>query len=303
MKRLTVCIALTLASGSVIAAEAQRAASRWPQRRGESHSSASGDLRNGALAPSSASARPNVPTVQKIAGDYQILLHRSIFAMNGLARAESELNARRAAIAGSGAGGPTTRPSAESRLALRGTAIQDGLRYAFLEDTQTHLGRRVHAGDQVANGKVVEITIDGLRFRTAGHETQVLHGNTLEGHPAPAPLASASSSLRDRGWGSRDRRDANNAGPRPEGGAGQDSRQGARAAGETMRAAQPQAVADAGGLDDGPGGGPGIDGPPIDFGPPPDFGPPGGFIPGGGPGGFGPGNFQPGQGGPGGPTQ
>jgi hypothetical protein len=76
--------------------------------------------------------------------------------------------------------GPYT-PTA-SQLVLTGVSLEDKAKVAFLEDQQAYTVTRVKIGDQIANGKVVNITLDALDYKDPkGNTIRVTVGFNLAG--------------------------------------------------------------------------------------------------------------------------
>lgn len=73
------------------------------------------------------------------------------------------------------------QPAATS-LFLTGVSLEDHTRVAFLEDKQAYTSREVKIGDDIANGKVVNISIDALDYRDRnGNTVRVRVGFNLAG--------------------------------------------------------------------------------------------------------------------------
>jgi hypothetical protein len=69
-----------------------------------------------------------------------------------------------------------------SQLVLTGVSIEDNARVAFLEDQQAFTSTRAKIGDQIANGKVVNITLDALDYKDPnGNIIRVTVGFNLAG--------------------------------------------------------------------------------------------------------------------------
>jgi hypothetical protein len=69
-----------------------------------------------------------------------------------------------------------------SQLVLTGVSLEDNTKVAFLEDQQAFTATRVKVGDQIANGKVVNITIDALDYKDPnGNIIRVTVGFNLAG--------------------------------------------------------------------------------------------------------------------------
>jgi len=59
------------------------------------------------------------------------------------------------------------KPTA-SQLILTGVSLEDNVKVAFLEDQQAYTVTRVKIGDPIADGKVVNMTLDSLDYKDAG---------------------------------------------------------------------------------------------------------------------------------------
>jgi hypothetical protein len=114
-----------------------------------------------------ATVKPVFAQGANLPNDFQVLLSRSMFSPNKVGN---------------------RRSSPETRLALRGTALEDGEFTAFLEDVNTHRIQEVREGDEVARGTVDKITLAGITFVNGEEEEKDIEiGQNLAGTPAPAP--------------------------------------------------------------------------------------------------------------------
>jgi hypothetical protein len=69
-----------------------------------------------------------------------------------------------------------------SQLVLTGVSLEDNVKVAFLEDQQAYTATRVKIGDPIANGKVVNMTLDSLDYKDAsGRIIRVEVGYNLAG--------------------------------------------------------------------------------------------------------------------------
>lgn len=86
----------------------------------------------------------------------------------------------------------TAAPRPERYTVLTGISQRGGRFVAFLEEVQGDT-TKVAAGDEVAGGKVVSISLDGLEFEKEGKTTKVAIGSSLSLGPgsAPAPTGAA----------------------------------------------------------------------------------------------------------------
>ena len=123
---------------------------------------------------------------------YEILLKRSIFAAGGK-------SAQTVALA------VEPQPHAPvALLALRGIRQQGNRFTALLEDLSTGRTVDLRAGDPLAEGRVIEITLHALKYVVGGRSVGVKVGQTLNGADAPessavAPAAPSSPSHDKRG--------------------------------------------------------------------------------------------------------
>jgi len=121
---------------------------------------------------------------------YEILLKRSIFAAGGK-------SARTVAL------GIEAQPhAAAALLALRGIRQQGNRFTALLEDLSTGRTVDLRAGDPLAEGRIIEITLHALKYAAGGRSIGVQVGQTLNGADAPesstASGAAPSSPSHDR---------------------------------------------------------------------------------------------------------
>jgi hypothetical protein len=80
--------------------------------------------------------------------------------------------------------GPTPGPigPTASQLVLTGVSLEDNAKVAFLEDQSEYTSTRVKIGDQIANGKVVNISLDALDYKDRnGNIIRVTVGFNLAG--------------------------------------------------------------------------------------------------------------------------
>ena len=99
---------------------------------------------------------------------------------------------------------PTTPPSPpppsiytvqESALEFNGATRADENRAAFFENTSTHEVLTRHAGDFIARGKIVAITLDSIDYQVNGRTTTILLGQTLDGEDGPSMASAPSISM------------------------------------------------------------------------------------------------------------
>lgn len=111
--------------------------------------------------------------------DYAVLTSRSIF-MKGRVPTPVIISTDPFASA------PTTAParSREDSIVFNGVTEADGSIVAFLEDTSAGKVTIYRAGDAIALGKIVSITLDGLDYQAGDKTVHVLIGQTLSGGEA-----------------------------------------------------------------------------------------------------------------------
>ena len=69
-----------------------------------------------------------------------------------------------------------------NQLVLTGVSLEDNTKVAFLEDQQAYTSTRVKIGDPIANGKVVNMTLDALDYKDpSGNIIRVEVGFNLAG--------------------------------------------------------------------------------------------------------------------------
>jgi hypothetical protein len=108
-------------------------------------------------------ARPNLPAI------YDEVGARNIFVRGNQRPAPDQEN-------------PVRFTQAPSQLVLTGVSVADNGKLAFLEDQQASTITRVKLGDTIAQGKVVNITLDSLDYLDAsGKIIRVYVGYNLAG--------------------------------------------------------------------------------------------------------------------------
>ena len=96
---------------------------------------------------------------------YRVLLTRSIFAANGKS--------------GDATGAAEVGTPTGASLALKGVVQDDQQFTAFVEDVPQKRVLELKVGDSVANGRVVAITLHGLKYEAAGRLIRVAIGEGL----------------------------------------------------------------------------------------------------------------------------
>jgi hypothetical protein len=91
-----------------------------------------------------------------------------------------------------------------NQLVLTGISLEDNQKVAFLEDQQADTSLRVKIGDPIANGKVVNITLDALDYRDAsGRTIRVQVGFNLAGGDVWGVSSTATASTQPSRTGPR----------------------------------------------------------------------------------------------------
>lgn len=114
---------------------------------------------------------------------YQALTSNNIFVKD-----------RRPQSSGSGRSSPATHAEAattERSFVLTGVVQQDGVFYAFVEDTRNRTTMKVRAGEDVCRGKLAALTLDSVDYVKDGATTRVEVGRNFEGTTASAPAATS----------------------------------------------------------------------------------------------------------------
>ena len=131
-----------------------------------------------ALAASAAPAAATTP-VQPSFDRYQVLLSNNIFV-----RDRQRWDRDR-----TGPSGPPLTP--EEATALRGVVRQgEGEKatyFVFLEDVRTQQTTKMHVGDPVCSGKLVNPTLDSVDYLKNGVAKRILVGQNLTGKEAALP--------------------------------------------------------------------------------------------------------------------
>ena len=95
---------------------------------------------------------------------------------------------------------PSTEPNLarpESTLVFNGVTVANGNSVAFIEDTANQRVLTVQVGQQIAQGKITDITLDTLAYRNSSR-TVVLHiGQDLSGNDATVAPASPTTTPGD----------------------------------------------------------------------------------------------------------
>lgn len=126
-----------------------------------------------------AQQRPASTTTTRPAGastlpadHYNVVVERNIFVRDR----------RKPVVASTRTTRPATPPpSLESTLVLRGVVLEEGAFRAYFENTSANELLRVAAGDALAKGHVVEISIDAVAFESANGLVWVKVGDNLVG--------------------------------------------------------------------------------------------------------------------------
>jgi hypothetical protein len=186
----TLAAALLLAAASVAPAQTRRdRRDRFNRDGGRS------DRESTTIASSQPTTGPGAQTRPSSGMDaqYAVLLNRSIFNRSGLA-----------APAGGRPAEANTRPSSpvlspEQAVVFVGVIAQDDEFIAFAENQTTHQLMVLRAGDDVAHGKVMGISLDTLAYGTSGAIKEVHLGQNLAGEVVSGALVGSSSTTAPAG--------------------------------------------------------------------------------------------------------
>ena len=173
MKRtLTYSLLAVMAAGSMAAA--QDRTSRFRSSSGSS----------GSVAPSNERPSDATPRPRKMEDPYTILQTTSIFARDRRTGPAVEPT------------NTTPPPNPETYYAFRGAAEENGKIVAFLEDTRDGSTMRYSVGEEIASGKITDITLDSLKYeRRDGMLKSVINlGCDLSGRESAVAVADSSSS-------------------------------------------------------------------------------------------------------------
>ena len=111
--------------------------------------------------------------------DYRILWERNIFSHDRGARRRQEEEARAQ---------PKREHRPEQDIVLRGVSQQGDRWVAFFENLQSGITTRVEKGEDVARGRVTDITLDKIEYELNGQAVPVAVGQTLDGGTPEAPV-------------------------------------------------------------------------------------------------------------------
>lgn len=173
-RRKTILAIVTIACAATATLAQQRG------DRGDRGGSRRSEPREGATpATAPASTRPGASTLP--ADYYNVVTDKNIFLRE---RRKPVIQTSRPV---------TSRPvlPPEATIVLRGVVLEEGLFRAYFENTTENALIRVAAGDPLARGHVVEISIDAVAFESANGLVWVKVGDNLIG----SRVASASPSV------------------------------------------------------------------------------------------------------------
>jgi hypothetical protein len=189
----TLRLTTTLAAALVLAAASAAPAQSRRDRRDRFNRDGGRSDRESTSRSTDASSQPTTgPGAQtrpssRMDDQYAILLNRSIFNRTGLATP-------------AGGRGPdtTSRPSTpvlspEQAVVFVGVIAQDDEFIAFAENQTTHQLMVLRAGDDVAHGKVMGISLDTLAYGTSGAIKEVHLGHNLAGELVSGSLTGGST--------------------------------------------------------------------------------------------------------------
>jgi hypothetical protein len=176
---------LVLAALPLLAADASFGQSRGDYRNGE-YRGRRERFNRGDRAERDAPSQPPAPEAGvattgpagAMQDQFKVLLERSIFARSGVAAPSGRPSTTSTA--------PAAPPlSPEQAVVFVGVLVQDNEYVAFAENQQTRQLMVLRAGDDVARGKVVGMTLDTLAYGSAGAIKVVHLGQNLAGELAP----------------------------------------------------------------------------------------------------------------------
>lgn len=166
-------------------------ASHGQSRRERSRDRDRGGDRNGGVERSAPTTQagtqaPTTGPSGTMEDQFKVLLERSIFARSGIAR-----SVERPATSTAPSAPPLTP---EQAVVFVGVLAQDNESVAFAENQVTRQLMVLRTGDDVARGKVVEITLDTLAYGSGGQIKVVHLGQNLAGELAPASAFAGTTS-------------------------------------------------------------------------------------------------------------
>ena len=176
-RMMTAAVAALLLAAA-LAAHAQSRRDRWNREdRGDRSGRGDRETERGSAGtqPSGAATSPSSDgRTGRMEDEYGILLRRSIFARSGISRGSEQPSTR------------STQPSApvltpEQAIVFRGVLAQGDEFVAFAENQTTQQLMILRNGDDVANGKVVVITLDTIAYGSGGSIKEVHVGQNLAG--------------------------------------------------------------------------------------------------------------------------
>jgi hypothetical protein len=174
MKRtLTYSLLALMAAGSMAAAQDRTSRFR-----------SSGSSSGSSVAPSSERPSDATPRPRKMEEPYTILQNTSIFARDRRTGTAVEPT------------NTTPPPNPETYYAFRGAAEENGKIVAFLEDTRDGSTMRYGVGEEIASGKITDITLDSIKYerRDGMLKTTINLGCDLSGRESAVEVADSSSS-------------------------------------------------------------------------------------------------------------
>ena len=183
----TLTAALVLAAASAAPAQSRRdRRDRFNRDGGRSDRESTSRSTDASSQPTTGPGAQTRPS-SRMDDQYAILLNRSIFNRTGLATP-------------AGGRGPdtNTRPSTpvlspEQAVVFVGVIAQDDEFIAFAENQTTHQLMVLRAGDDVAHGKVMGISLDTLAYGASGAIKEVHLGQNLAGELVSGALTGGST--------------------------------------------------------------------------------------------------------------
>ncbi len=125
--------------------------------------------------PAASNATADISSWEK----YQVLMDRNMFTRDRRSIPITRVSEPR-------------QPTSERALVLTGVSQQDGVWFAFLEDTQSGATTKARVGDAVGFGKLKEVALDYVEYDKGGTTVKIEVGHDLEGN---LPTFSSTSSV------------------------------------------------------------------------------------------------------------
>ena len=145
---------------------------------------------------------PITPPTADFSAKYAVVAERNMFLRERVRRNADGANSRPASN-----GSSASQQTLEELLVLRGIVLEDDLFRAYFENSRTGEVVRVAAGDSLARGHVVDISIDALNFEAERGPVWINIGDNLVGahvastgaRPSGGPATSSAGGTGDTG--------------------------------------------------------------------------------------------------------